>query len=983
MMAVSLCLGLGLSACGDPDDNNDNNTNNGQECTEDADCTGDQVCNDSGMCEDPADECTEDADCDDGQVCNDNMCVDDGPECNDDEDCSGDQVCNDDNMCEDPNGGCSDDSQCGAGEFCTENGKCDDGVCANVDLGASCDPNEGPAGKGFACVAFAEGEAACAETCTPPQQGQPDPCQANSQCLSLQSGGGACVVTQCSLGGDECGAGANCQPISSDTNLCVPSGSNAEGENCLDGFDGTSTNCQDGLFCDAFFTGVCRTPCGDDSQCSGLNSCIGDEGSEIFSQNEGFCAEECMPFDDRGACGDGFGCQAITSDIGYCDAAGDIELYESCQTTACEQDSDCPTDVTCSVPQGQTLGSCNYGDQCAGDGRCITLRSGANAGDDGDARCLPACDPTSENPDQTCPNADPKSFIRFQHISVAADGAGISSVDIYVDDSSFATDVAYPSGPISTLPFSAVDPGTRNIKIYTAGADTSTDDPILEADVDLEANAQVTYVVVDGPDGSGGVEPTIQSFMTPRGVQPDPAGIKLRVFHGIPGLPANVDIFVVPAGSDIADRGTDGIADPIVSDLGYGNVNVFPDGSGGTMPFATLPGGGSTYDAYITTTGGDPESGPVTGGGDVLGTVTGLGAPDGSILTLAAIADTNGPTSIPLPYSQEEETRVFGGFCLDLSAPDQDATPQSGVCLEQCNGVADYGEGLCSSSAEGDHCTPFRDRSVCWPSPNNAIGDSCDPTGINSCDAGSYCRGDGAGNGVCKAHCSLDPNVTNPLLGCTESGESCAPIAYAPWDVGECRQECDLADNPDSACPANLQQCLPYITDDNFDPATNYCSQSGSVAVGDSCEGAAQNNCVAEAICAQGPADDDPVCRTACDLLASDSGCADGEVCYPSLGSGSSSVGYCVDEDPDLAGTPTLGQCPVDKSGNPCGNGSICIQVQANPAASACLQFCDLGSNTGCMGEETCEPAGPLFGIASYEGNPPLPYTLGVCLPPA
>ncbi|MGM0555061.1 MAG: DUF4397 domain-containing protein [Myxococcota bacterium] len=912
----------------------------------DSDCEGSQVCDDNGMCVDDTPTCDTDEDCEPGEVCDDSgMCVAEA-ECETDEDCGEGEVCND-NMCETETPGCTDDTECGAGEFCTEAGSCESGQCANVQPGEDCDPNGDPAGNGLFCVSVDEGSAVCAEaeTCPAPDSDEPDPCSSGSECLSVgENGAGACIVTQCELGADECGDGANCQPISRDTNLCLPTGNGAEGDDCSSNFtDLSSSRCGDGLFCDLFYTGVCRTPCNDDNACSGLNSCVGDGNAEIYSSPEGFCAEGCTPFDDRTTCGDGAGCFPLTADEGLCQEAGDIGLYESCTVTACSGDDDCPTDVECNTDAGV----CDYGAQCASDGRCVTLEGAAGDGQDGIARCLPSCDPTSDTANDTCPTANPQSFIRFQHLSTIANEGGISAVDVYVDDTSFETDLEYPTAPIATLSFSAVAPGDHNIKIFEAGADTGTATPIIDTDVTLDVNSQTTYTIVDVP--GGGNSQTLESFSTPRGVTVASDKIKIRLFHAIPGLPNNsgVDVYIVPA-DDTPTAGS-----PIISDLRFGEVSDFPDGSGGTVPFAELDGGGASYDAYIATAGGTDLSQPYPTG-DLLGLVTDLAAPDGSILTVAATLNASGePKSTPLPYAQEEETRVLGGFCLDLAQTADESSPRSGVCFEACGSADNLGKDLCSEPT--DNCAPFRSQSSCLPSEDLEVGDTCPTDAFNPCEAGSYCRAYGDGTGVCAKLCTTDDSITNSTLGCPTE-QACEEID-ADYDVGLCGFECTATDFSDSECPSNLQNCL---SPDNG----AFCSASSDTAVGEDCGDINPNSCVGGSLCRAAPQDTtlnslliDPIqppegvsgqCRNACSIFAETSDCPSGEACTIDATDLSTEWGFCL---PTAGDYERGGSCDAADEGTICADNSYCLDVGRG---LQCETFCDFQNDEGCPEGQSC-----------------------------
>lgn len=988
-MTGLLCLSfVGAAACGDDGGNND------QQCTKDDDCGAGEVCSDNECVLDLS--CSDDSDCtNDGEICDadSGACV---SGCRADDDCNG-QICQDDNTC----GPCQNDDDCSGDDICN-NGVCEAPVAAQcTSVGEDCDPNADTA-DGFVCVNTGAGPK-CYSQCTVPGDGETEPCQTGSFCNPLNSqmgDAGFCWASQCGDPTDSAGCqdivdaspadypnGATCLGVSNGAFLCIPAGDKAAGEDCS-AYD----DCEQGLSC---FNGTCSAPCQGDSECSDGNTCVGDDDAFGGAPGWGFCYNGCANDGTTGQCGPDMGCFPVTQEDGICIEAGDTPAYGSCLVpTFCETDAECPGDDTCNIPQGQSSGSCEHtcssnsdcdtgwecnipeGEtegvcelpaQCEEGSRCLTLS-------DGTGRCLPTCDATptkvvngatradQDAMDATCPTGNPMAAVRFVNL---AQGSG--EIDIYVNDTLTVDNRSPDSGAASAIDidFTEMEAGDVTIDV-TAGDAADNSSPMATLKLQLVMNDQKTFAIVNAPDGSGGSKLDILDVDVEHGAATPNAGEGNMSVAMDADLGTNVDVYIVDAGTlTIATETAD------FSDIAYGEATGFT----GSMA-------AGDYDIYLVEAGTSPTIATalfdytVTLDADTTATFHTWGVPNssGSFDTLSAD---------PVLYNEVALTSS-NGFCYDLSSGEPRVN--SGVCFERCTGPEAIGKGLCTNDA--DNCTTFGSNFVCLASAGNAVGDSCDPTALNDCEEGAFCRplgnpdADGNPTGVCAKQCQPGGSLNDALQCPTEQG--CESLGFEDASFGHCGFPCAPADAPSdynsSDCTQDyLQSCPPLNSDENGDPTQAYCKASNDVAVGDACGSASANNCVPNAVC-RGEASapdyvsqlidparaDNATCHRRCELFTDGaSGCPSGQGCMVDGGTLSPVTGFCKEIDDSLSGIASLEPCPVEKIGMMCGDGSICAGNGSGGAM--CFAFCDFATGDGCGDGETCTEFAGTIGICAAQ----------------
>lgn len=928
LMTGLLCLSVGfVAACGDDGDGGD-----GPECTLDTDCEGSLVC-DNGTCVEP-EGCTDDAQCAEGEICEPDVCV---AGCRDNNDCSGGQVCQDDNTC----GTCSTDDQCDSGEFCNDSGACEEQVEAQCEtVNEECTPGE-PTASGFICGDPSGLGPICLATCTPPAEGQPDPCTSGSFCNPGQPGQpGVCIPSQCQgpldtdgcaeeVAADETGEyanGATCLPVGNGANLCIPAGTGAEGDAC-----DTENRCGEGLICG--FDNTCKPPCASDSDCTGDDRCVGENSDAVFTTGVGLCGSGCDSF-STGQCPENTGCFPISEEDGICIEVGDKPAYATCTATQqCTDNADCPS--------GNCVeGVCDEPVECGEGTRCLGLEGDPNP----QARCLPICDATplgGDNPDQaaadaTCPGTgEPQAYTRFLHL---AQGAG--DVDIYVNGTLVVDDRSNADfTQVISRDFQGFEPGRLVIEVTdAAAADNST--PLASLETNLPMNAQATIAVVESSTGVEIVETNV-----PRDVAAPAAGeAKARLVHAAAEVGA-VDIYLVASGDPVGPSDT-----PFATNVAFGEATAFSD---------SVAAG--DYDVVLFATGATP-------GTDTPAATLSVTLPADAIGTGYATGVTSLAPAL-VAYAQADISDA-GGLCFDLNAQSGDApTVNSGICFQRCSGPEAYGEGQCDNQT--DACTPFRGVHACWPTQNIEVGASCPTTSLNPCEAGAYCRTFGDDTGVCAKQCQPGEPMVNDLLGCPAE-EACEPVGGEDFNFGQCGFACEPVNFPsDTSSPDctmdTLGRCLPGAlqADDTREQA--FCEPSGSLAVGDDCGEVSLQNCEPSALCRREPVgdglnsilfdpvlgisqqDDGGVCREVCELFAGT--CADGTACAINGSTLSSEVGFCLPTDPALTELEAGEACSPDLAGKMCGDGSYCTNVGGG---AVCVQFCELSTGDGCSAAQSC-----------------------------
>jgi hypothetical protein len=142
------------------------------------------------------------------------------------------------------------------------------------------------------------------------------------------------------------------------------------------------------------------------------------------------------------------------------------------------------------------------------------------------------------------------------------------AVDVYLDDEIVTALTGVPFGTISD--YLQVPGGDHNVKVYATG---TTADPVIDADVTVDAGAAYTIAATDA-----------LASITPQVLADDPSPTcdlaQVRVVHFSADAPA-VDI--APAGSAPEDA--------LIQDLGYPDATDFVDLPAGTYDLEVRPAG--------------------------------------------------------------------------------------------------------------------------------------------------------------------------------------------------------------------------------------------------------------------------------------------------------------------------------------------------------------------------------------------------------
>jgi hypothetical protein len=155
------------------------------------------------------------------------------------------------------------------------------------------------------------------------------------------------------------------------------------------------------------------------------------------------------------------------------------------------------------------------------------------------------------------------SFVRVVHASADA-----PNVDILLEDSSIATNVAFGS----STDYVAVPSGNRNLKIRATGGV----DNILNDDFTLRADS--SYTILVGND-AGDIE-TLK-LVDDRDA-PGAANIKLRLVHGAPSA-GDVDVYVTAPGADITS------IEPTLSSAAFGEASGYLELPAGDYQIRVTP----------------------------------------------------------------------------------------------------------------------------------------------------------------------------------------------------------------------------------------------------------------------------------------------------------------------------------------------------------------------------------------------------------
>jgi Domain of unknown function (DUF4397) len=131
----------------------------------------------------------------------------------------------------------------------------------------------------------------------------------------------------------------------------------------------------------------------------------------------------------------------------------------------------------------------------------------------------------------------------------------ISSVDVYVDDKSVFTSLAYGAN----TGYITVISGTRHLQILPAG---STSNPIVDEQVTSPTSGEETVVIE-------GISPNISGvILTDNSTAPAADTAMLRLINAAPNM-GTADVYVVAAGSSLIS------GQPTVPELAYGAVSSY------------------------------------------------------------------------------------------------------------------------------------------------------------------------------------------------------------------------------------------------------------------------------------------------------------------------------------------------------------------------------------------------------------------------
>lgn len=966
----ALCLAMSaLVGCSDDAETND--------CVDISDCSLGSVCT-AGKCVPRLDnfDCAIDLDCETG-ICENNVCV---AGCRDDAGCGANQVCIG-NQCKTAE--CESSTDCGPGERCVSR------ICVDVtqctQVGQECDPQNIKNSEGFTCVDQGNGPV-CALLCEERLFCENDlalkrvpACPQGSVCQ-----GGACLPSNCDplRVNADCDAlaeanpvafpnGANCQKttvtidtdgdgFATDDDLnyayrCTATGTVARGAACgvSGGLGQPPSQCQAGLKCinseytDGLFAqgnSICQIPCTNDAQCPSGESCLGEEKAEF--DGAGICGVRCDPYDvNPTACPDRQSCFPITSTDGRCIATnftGEGNPYDGCDANT---QARCPSGTICIASQ-----------------------------------CLPMCDPTLRNQPErndTCAGGNPSAFVRVVHLAPLA-----GDVDVYVDGTRVADDLAFDAVAAGDGGWFELTPGTHTVEIVAA-ADQDNRRPILSESYNFAANTGTNVIALPR---AGAVPVQLLASQDQRLVTPPTATqASIGLLHAVPGA-TDVDVFAVAANGDVS--------------VANGRVQL-----GNDVAF----GGRSNYlattarvnDIYVFPANVPPTAAAAVA---VFEDVTFAANQRASVVL-------HGDSAANIAYKLVQHAPFkhipsSKGYCYDLGLNnDFRSLPSWGICFQQCEGgAADFGTGACDGPAG---CSIFTSNTAVCLGDGGAVGvgGACG-TGGGECADGLFCDLTSTGAGVCRSYCTVDGVVNSSLEGC-QAGETCMPSQLING-LGECRIACQPqapGDFRDTVrCPANQQTCYP-------DEGNFYCRPSGMLAEGADCRVCTVNGQPASGAACSG--------MLATDLDLSNS-CAPGNLCVRELGFNPNSevfefgltsfinaftgvsgldaaachkvcrpfkaAGEASDCPADEACMPILPTqdlntqagvcypkaqvtneaeqlCNPEDGGKMCRDGSICQRSPEEPTDAngtmctqqgSCLQFCDYTTQRGCLPGQRC-----------------------------
>lgn len=858
--------------------------------------------------------------CGDDQTCNRGDCVDvvdvctaPGQFCEPREPINGDFFCIDWDgftqgsvaLCSSP---CSTEGACGEGEACFVLSGLDEPACqvqSDCGVGRLCLQNK--------CAAAA---------CRP------------AECLGILDGAASCSRTY--KDDPAFALGANCAQL--DVNTCVPAGPRNPGEACVDlevaqANGDFSQTCGQGLGC---LNGRCQTPCATDDACDGEQVCISAD-QDLLGTGLGFCGTPCAPFTSD-SCEGGQKCYPVSGQIGYCVDAGPKRVFELCtpESFECEEGTWC-------VPEAQ------------GQARCMAMCNLTVAPPEGETTVTPV---DQLQRDATCPQPDDQavSFLRVLHLA-----QGLGPVDIYADRGVMPLaqgvepgEIASFSMGMSSLEYTALDPGTHVIEVRLAGAPAQSA-PVLERSLSLQRDQGHVLTLGDTPASQS---ERVVSFST----QAQARAEGVRVVQSAPDV-SGVDVVVYPfqqpqlLGSPVV------LAQNVSARTWSSRVGIasgsyrailWPQGS----PQDSIEQALFVSDALVLTNAAQQEL-------RVWGTLN----PNDTLALQVDVRASNAPPEPklgPAPLSCSS----FGNQVF-------------GACEQVCQGPRAYGADVCDG--EGLGCTPVERGgfgewvSLCKPFGEVPLGGACSPRTTNlsnSCGEGAYCLtyGNAAPNydallpGRCAAYCDAQGEIDE--LSCPQQ-ESCQRLD-SEFDVGRCGFACEPTGEYSAPnCPDGLGKCLPRSSEvtradgsSGVETLQAFCSASGVSTSGMPC---GSTTCVPGTEClfprsAQtalvstllspyfGGGGQPASCTPQCDPfdgVASNVRCGEDETCLVNF-PWSADVGHCA---PIVERAVPFGPC--SRPGESCGDDSVCVLDGATPF---CLRLCQYtgGPGVGVSNQSTC-----------------------------
>jgi hypothetical protein len=162
-------------------------------------------------------------------------------------------------------------------------------------------------------------------------------------------------------------------------------------------------------------------------------------------------------------------------------------------------------------------------------------------------------------------NAQEASEARVRVIHASPDAP---NVDVYANNNKVLSDVPFPAAS----DYLTVPAGTYNFKVFAAGADPASDDPVIDADATLAAGKDYSVAAVGRV---ADIEPAV--FEDNNGA-PATGKAHVRVIHGSPDAP-NVDVAVKGGPVLFANLAFPNAAGPSPVDAGTYDLEVRAAGS--------------------------------------------------------------------------------------------------------------------------------------------------------------------------------------------------------------------------------------------------------------------------------------------------------------------------------------------------------------------------------------------------------------------